>query len=248
MSSDVRIRHNHTPSDRADPDQSKSDQRASDDRIRTYSAHGQTPERVLAWGDAMAELGSEGTQEPPAPNSGTDFFEDMRVLIERRRAARPGSEGRGNLRARLAARWRSMVKTMKRPGPLPSRIQEKVDEVTAKMRQLPTAADVRALSAEIQAEEYPGVHPILEVLIREDFEHLERKFGRAVAKQAFDELFGSLAPSRRPGRPQVFPLEMVQKMKALKDRGQTYGQIGAQLDVDRQQVRMRPEPAGRARM
>ena len=117
MSSDVRIRHNHTPSDRADPDQSKSDQRASDDRIRTYSHKARRLSGCWPEGDPMAKPRSEEIQEcPPPADSGTDFFEDMRVIIERRRAAPPASEVWTNLLARLDEQWRSAVTTMERPG------------------------------------------------------------------------------------------------------------------------------------
>ena len=95
--------------------------------------------------------------------------------------------------------------------------------------------DVRA-SSEIRPEEYCGVHPMLEVLISESFEHLERQFGRAVAEREFGALFRSLAPPRRQGRPQKLPLETIQKMKALRDKGRSFGEIGVQLSFDRHQV------------
>jgi hypothetical protein len=74
-------------------------------------------------------------------------------------------------------------------------------------------------------------------LIRENFEHLESRFGRRLAEQAFRELFRWLTPPRRRGRPPQIPRATVQKMKALRDEGKSYGKIAQKCGLTPVQVR-----------
>jgi hypothetical protein len=73
--------------------------------------------------------------------------------------------------------------------------------------------------------------------MRDNFQHLENTFGRVVAERAFTEVFKSMMPPRKRGRPPQISMEKVQKAKALLDAGQSYARIARQVGLTRAQVR-----------
>ncbi|HEU5254615.1 MAG TPA: hypothetical protein VFU28_01420 [Vicinamibacterales bacterium] len=117
---------------------------------------------------------------------------------------------------------------------MPPRVREQFDNLAATIDAL-QACDVPI--SRLALEEYSGIHPVLEVLIHENFEHLEEKFGRQVAELAFDVMCSSSRRPRKRGRPATTPLGTVQKAKALRDEGKSYGQIAQKVGMTAIQVR-----------
>lgn len=169
---------------------------------------------------------------PEPPPSSAIFFDTMRRIVEFR-ASMLADESWSALTGRLRILGRSFVEKFEQLGPVPPRIREQLDALTTTIDELATAD----ISNQLPLEEYPGTHPVLELLINENFAHLERQFGREVAERAFNDVFKSVCRPRKRGRPPRISVEAVQKAKALRDKGQSYDQIGRKVGLTRTQVR-----------
>ena len=180
----------------------------------------------------VAPAGSAPAQPDATSGTSAVFFENMRQIQQQRRSMQAGKT-RSELVGQIRLLVQSVISQIQQAGPLPPRVRDELEALRARIDAL---ADLD-LPRQFPPEEYPGVHPVLEILMTENFEHLEARFGRAVAERAFDDVLKSLCPPRRRGRPRAIPLAKVQKAKALRDKGESYGQIARKLDLTPVQVR-----------
>src|SRR5207244_92928 len=119
------------------------------------------------------------------------------------------------LKARLEEAIDSLSKQAEAAGPVPRSLQKTIASMSSGLTMLDTAS----LKAFFQKpKEYPIVHPILQLLMQDDFDQLSKTFGHAVAKAAFEKVIRSLGRRQR-GRPQEIPMETVVAAKTLRDQG-----------------------------
>jgi len=170
--------------------------------------------------------------EPATTDGPPDFFEIMRVAQV---MVYPKNESLTVLIAALMHSIDTLHVEATKPGPLPPRLLESLNSMRAGIQCLADLIDSEGFAPGVKVEDLRTVHPMVEQLMHDNVDHLEKKFGRDIAEQEFRSVFKSLG--RRRGRPPHIPMPAVQQAKALHDEGWSYGEIGQKLGLSRQQVR-----------